>query len=1493
MNIRDKLINFQDLLTYDKNLSNQLHNGEIINITTGEDKTAVNIAQNTPFQGSLGTRTIAGGYRSVASGKNSVAFGESAKSFSQNSFAIGQNAIAGMSGFGCSAYATKIPLFFTAPKSPMGFATAEGLVNQGDANNGFCLLSEQSCFEDHGWDEDLFSRYEILESGQLSLDFGCGYIPDADTGYLDFQLLRNNNIIVSESWSWEGNTEEWNGRQFFSLEVQKGDQFILYFHGLGAYQIYVDSVELEYKAPAVNIDAFIELITDENSSLGDCGPVYDENGAIIRFSPVNDGGSIHLNSNTQMLGYIYDSGEINFVILDDDDYWFSSGYDIVYNYPFLIKKDTYNLYFKEGGRLDYWEKNDTVQIQDQTTKILGLVGNALIATAKITIDNTKSTVIINTDYPGLGEIDYAPNSFAEGRYTFASGDMSHAMGDGTKASGNCSLAGGSQSIASGKLAMAFGDRVEASGDASVALGGLTKATGQGSFAGGVLSEATSQASFAFGMKNKATEYNATAFGRETQAISQNSFAEGSNTLAGSKAYYWNAIDFENKKIYLSETQSQNITTIESVLFDTIKSSDTTMINNEVCEVTNLTKAEYVYDPDPEFFNGIYVSGGITLLVKQPIQIKATMKSIVYEEVEECFDPGTGESMCYMVKNDQPTNCQIKVNDNSIYYQDIYSDSYTFDCSENSLVEISGCALLTLEVYTIENLINQDFETPNWSVGDEISLVNDRKYDKCAKIVAIQNNEVTLDNIPFDEILTPEEIAFDDYTILNLTHPEEGLVDFGRYSHAEGYNTKAINYETHAEGTYTIAFGRNSHAEGQATEAAYSAHSEGRETKAYGQTSHAEGYMTQTTGNCAHSEGRETLASGYASHAQNEKTTASGDYSHSGGNQTEASGVASFAHGKYVKATGEGAIAIGRGLSTDYTEATGQGAFVAGQASKAAGDFSIALGLKAEASGKSSAALGNTVKASNDSAVALGKYVEASGEGSVAVGRGTSSSKTSASAQGAVALGQSTIANGQFSLAGGKGAQTKADQAFAFGSNTRAESKSSVAIGTNVQTKTGESAIAIGYADSVGSHVASGKGAIALGYNCKASGEASIAMGKNCQATDNRAIAMGQNNISQGLRTVALGEGLITIDNVGPKGQTVVGRYNNKNGYALFVVGSGSGDTSRQNTFLVYDPASYGEAAINVGGAVLTADDIISLKADICFQEGTQILMADGTQKAIEEVQYGDMIMTYDMDSNELVPCKSFGCLPTGYAHSYNHYCFDNGSILKIFGGHRVYDADKQELVYFSKMSIGDHVMTPDCVPATYCYSPSKVPAAVSTRKYTIFCETGLYFANNILCGHPLCQPLDLHVRTHGAVQLSDEDKATLQAYADARDNDYQVELSNPEYVKEAMPFWREQQAAKRKIQECKEKLAARDYKTIKAIQGKLTEEELVENINACEELRSTVNFEETVVADSQAHIKTLQNKYNIHPRKLQVMETINVKDAIAKARAKYKVIEEV
>ena len=84
--------------------------------------------------------------------------------------------------------------------------------------------------------------------------------------------------------------------------------------------------------------------------------------------------------------------------------------------------------------------------------------------------------------------------------------------------------------------------------------------------------------------------------------------------------------------------------------------------------------------------------------------------------------------------------------------------------------------------------------------------------------------------------------------------------------AEGSNTTASGYYSHAEGVLTTASGNYSHAEGSNTIASQSC-------------SHAEGASTTASGNTSHAEGIATTASGDYSHAEGANTTASSDYQH--------------------------------------------------------------------------------------------------------------------------------------------------------------------------------------------------------------------------------------------------------------------------------------------------------------------------------------------------------------------------------------------------------------------------------------------------------------------------------------------------------------------------------------------------------------------------------------------------------------------------------------
>lgn len=148
--------------------------------------------------------------------------------------------------------------------------------------------------------------------------------------------------------------------------------------------------------------------------------------------------------------------------------------------------------------------------------------------------------------------------------------------------------------------------------------------------------------------------------------------------------------------------------------------------------------------------------------------------------------------------------------------------------------------------------------------------------------------------------------------------------FGDYSHSEGYRSKALGPNSHAEGgnrksspipllsNYSI--GEGSHAEGSITKSyGTGSHSEGYNTESNGENSHAEGYNTKTYGENSHSEGNNTIAYGDSSHSEGLDTIANGNYSHTEGQGTISIGDAQHVSGLYnLTASTAGAFIIGNG-----------------------------------------------------------------------------------------------------------------------------------------------------------------------------------------------------------------------------------------------------------------------------------------------------------------------------------------------------------------------------------------------------------------------------------------------------------------------------------------------------------------------------------------------------------------------------------------------------
>lgn len=87
----------------------------------------------------------------------------------------------------------------------------------------------------------------------------------------------------------------------------------------------------------------------------------------------------------------------------------------------------------------------------------------------------------------------------------------------------------------------------------------------------------------------------------------------------------------------------------------------------------------------------------------------------------------------------------------------------------------------------------------------------------------------------------------------------------------------------------------------------------------------------------------------------------------------------------------------------------------------------------------------------------------------------------------------------------------------------------------------------------------------------------------------------------------------------------------------------------------------------------------------CFVEGTLIRMADGTDKPVENVHYGDEVKCYDFTSGLKTFAPIDWLIPETVATKYWKITFSDGSTLNLVGSngksHRIYNLTKQRFDY--------------------------------------------------------------------------------------------------------------------------------------------------------------------------------------------------------------------
>lgn len=292
---------------------------------------------------------------------------------------------------------------------------------------------------------------------------------------------------------------------------------------------------------------------------------------------------------------------------------------------------------------------------------------------------------------------------------------------------------------------------------------------------------------------------------------------------------------------------------------------------------------------------------------------------------------------------------------------------------------------------------------------------------------------------------------------------------------------------------------------------------------------------------------------------------------------------------------------------------------------------------------------------------------------------------------------------------------------------------------------------------------------------------------------------------------------------------------------------------------------YGDDALYIR-RIGTPNELIYVNSEsLCLREGTMVLMADWTEKPIEEVKPGEMIKSYDLYNDKFIDVVAYGAVQTGTANKWQRMVFDNGKYLDIYEKHNVFSPLAGGAILNNTMwkageygfaVDGESYITPKYAQTIELTTPER------EKRYRITCETSLYFVNGILTGSA---PQEMYGFTQdGTIPNADEKTiACLRTIRDMYDENLNGWKNNIDFVIESAPIYEARGVAVEKRKAAKEALAALDFKTVKYQQGKITEEEWVAVCEKCEELRKEVNAQGLECWKLNKALGKLKEKYGI------------------------------
>ena len=391
---------------------------------------------------------------------------------------------------------------------------------------------------------------------------------------------------------------------------------------------------------------------------------------------------------------------------------------------------------------------------------------------------------------GDGSVASGNSSHAEGDGSVASGNSSHAEGH-TSATGECSHAEGINSHANGRASHAEGINTLSEGASSHAEGGDTEAKGKYSHAEGYNTKATGNQSHAEGYSTTASKVSSHAEGDSTNASGDNSHAEGKKSTASGAQSHAEGI---STRASGEDSHAEGSSTIASQMCAHAEGGNT----QAIASVAHAEGGNTIASGMAAHAEGNQTTASGPSSHSEGMSTSASGEQSHAEGVgtkaigNYAHAEGAGSIAQNMASHAEGTNTKAL----GMYS---HAEGYLSE-ARNDYAHAEGCETIAIDYAHAEG----------------------NKSQASGKYSHAEGNTTTAS---------------------------------GMYSHTEGNTTTASSDYAHAEGNGSTASGVCSHAEGQGTTALgkYS-HAEGNFTKASGDFSHTSGSYTQATHSCQYAVG---------------------------------------------------------------------------------------------------------------------------------------------------------------------------------------------------------------------------------------------------------------------------------------------------------------------------------------------------------------------------------------------------------------------------------------------------------------------------------------------------------------------------------------------------------------------------------------------------------------------------------------------------------------